>query len=310
VTALEQGTDAWREARRTLVTATDMTKILPLSPFGCEQDVADEKLYGTTTEATLRMRVGNAVEPLIAEAYTEQTGRRVQRVHGLKVHPHIPWAAASPDYRVIGERRLMEAKWSGSRTRFAEGLPQDVEAQVRWQLGVTGLPVADVAVLLGGDSLEVFEVEHDPAVFDDMVAIAEDFRARLEAGGPFSRDAAAIKRAFPRDDGSEMVADAELVEAVAALMTLRGQRKDLERDEEQLETLIKGRMEAVARLVGPGFVITWKHTKDRTETDWKSIADGLLRQLPESERAALVGIHETVRPGFRPFRVVVGGKEE
>jgi predicted phage-related endonuclease len=251
------------------------------------------------------MRVGLAVEPLIAEEYTSKTGRRVQRVHGLKVHPHIPWAAASPDYRVIGERRLMEAKWSGSRTRYADGLPQDVEAQVRWQLGVTGLPVADVAVLLGGDTLEVFEVEHDPAVFDDMVAIAEDFRARLEAGGPFSRDAAAIKRAFPRDDGSEMIADAELVEAVQALVGLRSQRKDMEAAEERIETAIKSRMGETARLVGPGFSVLWRQTKDVEQTDWKSVADGLLRQLPEPERVALVGIATSTKPGFRPFRVML-----
>ncbi len=49
--------------------------------------------------------------------------------------------------------------------------------------------------------------------------------------------------------------------------------------------------------------MTWKRTKDATETDWKSIASGLLNALPEPERAALVGLHSTVRPGFRPFRV-------
>jgi predicted phage-related endonuclease len=238
-------------------------------------------------------------------AYTEQTGRRVQRVHGLKVHPTIGWAAASPDFRVIGERRLMEAKWSGSKSRFAEGLPQDVEAQVRWQLGVTGLPVADVAVLLGGDSLEVFEVEHDPAVFDDMVAIASDFRARLEAGGPFSRDHARIKRDHPADDGSEMAADEELAEAVSALVALRAQRKDMEAAEDDIEAAIKARMGDAAVLTGPGFRITWKRTKDAEQTDWKSVADGLLRQLPETERVALVGIHTSVKPGFRPFRVML-----
>ena len=54
------------------------------------------------------------------------------------------------------------------------------------------------------------------------------------------------------------------------------------------------------------FHVTWKRTKDRTETDWKSLAAGLLHQMPETERAALVGLHSAVREGFRPFRVTVG----
>jgi putative phage-type endonuclease len=302
---MKQGSAAWLEARRSLVTATDLGKIMGLNPWACEADVADEKLYGTTTEATLRMRVGNAVEPLIAEAYTEQTGRRVRRYHGLVMHPTIGWAAASPDFRVIGERRGVEAKWTSSKSRFADGVPQDYEAQVRWTMGCTGLPVWDVAALIGGDTLEVFEVEHDAAVFDDLVAIAADFRARLVAGGPFSRDAAYVKRQYPADDGSEMAADAELVEAVTALIALRAQRKDMEAAEERIETAVKARMEAVARLKGPGWTVHWKRSKDRTKVDWASIADGLLRQLPEEARGPLVSLHTTTEPGFRPFRIAM-----
>lgn len=303
--AVRQGTPEWLTARRSLITATDIPVLLGLSPYKCEADVADEKLYGTTTEATLRMRVGTAVQDLIGEEYGRVTGRRTQRFLGLRIHPELEWAGASPDFRVIGERRLVEAKRTSSRSRFADGLPQDVEAQVAWQLGVTGFPRADVAALVGDDDLQVFEVEADAHLFADLVAIAEDFRARLATGGPFARDSARIKRDHPSDDGSEMVADAELSEAVAALVALRAQRKDMEAAEDRIETAIKSRMGDVASLVGQGFHITWKQTKAVEQTDWKSVADGLLRQVPETERQALVGIATTVRPGFRPFRVTL-----
>jgi predicted phage-related endonuclease len=199
----------------------------------------------------------------------------------------------------------VEAKWTTSRSRFADGLPQDYEAQVRWQMGVTGYPRADVAALVGGDTLEVFEVVHDADLFADLVDIATDFRARLAAGGPFSRDHARIKRDHPADDGSEMAADEELAEAVSALVALRAQRKDMEAAEDDIEAAIKARMGDAAVLTGPGFRITWKRTKDVEQTDWRSVADGLLRQLPETERTALVGIHTSVKPGFRPFRVML-----
>lgn len=303
--AVAQGSDAWLAARRALVTATDIPVLLGLSPYKCEADVADEKLNGTLVEPNLRMRVGSAVQDLIGEEYTRTTGRKVRRYLGLVTHPTIEWAGASPDFRVVGERRLVEAKRSSSRTRFADGLPQDVEAQVAWQLGVSGFPRADVAVLVGDDDLAVFEVEADTALFADLVAIATDFRARLAAGGPFARDTNRIKRDYPSDNGAEMVADTELSEAVTALVALRAQRKDMEVAEERIETAIKARMGDVATLVGQGFRVTWKQTKSVEQTDWKSVADGLLRQLPETEREALVGLATTVRQGFRPFRVTL-----
>jgi len=300
-----QGSDEWLALRRTLVTATDIPVLLGLSPYKCEADVADEKLLGTMQPSTLRMRAGTALQDFIGAEYVATTGRPIKRVRGIFVHDELPWAGASPDFRVVGERRLVEAKSTGSRSRFADGLPQDVEAQVVWQLGVSGFPVADVAALVSNDELVPFEVQANPTLFADLVAIAEDFRARLAAGGPFARDANRIKRDYPSDDGSEMAADAELSEAVLALAAMRGQRRDMEAAEERIETAIKSRMGEATSLVGQGFRVTWKQTKPVEQTDWKSVADGALRQLPETEAQALVGIATTVRSGFRPFRVTL-----
>jgi len=304
--AVRQGTPEWLAARRSLVTATDIPVLLGLSPYKCEADLADEKLGKSEPESTLRMRTGLALQDLIGEEYARTTGRTLRRFRGMVSHPTIEWAAASPDFRVVGERRLVEAKRTSSRTRFADGLPQDVEAQVAWQLGVSGYPVADVAVLAGDDDLLTFEVEANAGLFEDLVAIAVDFRARLEAGGPFSRDAARIRKDHPTDDGTELIADAELIEAAHALIATRGQIAALEATEDALKAAIQGRMGDASALVGPDFRASWKRTKDREETDWKSLASSLLRLVPESERAALVGIHSSVRPGFRPFRLVSG----
>ena len=64
-----------------------------------------------------------------------------------------------------------------------------------------------------------------------------------------------------------------------------------------------------AVLTGPGFRATWRRTKDRTETDWKSLGASLLTLVPETDRQTVVGLHTSVRPGFRPFRLV-GDKED
>ncbi len=306
--AVRQGSAEWLAARREHVTATDVAVILGLSPWRCEQDLADEKLAGNGQATTLRMRVGNALEDLIADAYAAQSGHRVRRVRGLWESRTHPWAAASPDATAAG--RLVELKWSGSRSTFASGLPDHIAAQCQWQAFVAEVPVVDVAALtVGDDEVRVFTVTADPTIQANLVIAAEDFRRRLAAGGPFDQSLDSVKRRYPTDDGTEMVADAELDSAVRALRALRESRRALEESEAALETTIKTRMGPIARLVGSGWSVTWKRAKDSETTDWKSLATGLLTQLPEPERAALVGLHSAVREGARYFRVA-WGKED
>jgi putative phage-type endonuclease len=306
VTAIRQGTDEWLEARRSLVTATDIPVLLGLSPYKCEADLADEKAGKAQEPPSLRMRAGLVLEGLIAEAYTEQTGIAIVPWGELATHEYMDWAGATPDFVTVpgqGVRRIVEAKRTSSRSRFADGLPQDIEAQVVWQLGVTGYPVADVAALIGDDRLEVFTVEANPALFADLVAVAEDFRRRLEAGGPFARDNARIRRDHPVDDGSEIIADGDLEEAVEALVAVRHSIKASKELEGALVERITTRMGPAAILRGSGWKATWKASRAPVITNWEGIATGLLRTLPETERETLVGLHQTVGKAQRPFRV-------
>lgn len=309
--ALKQGTEEWLEARRDLVTSTDLPVILGLSPYKSEATLAREKLgLVAPTEQTLPMRVGLALEPVIREEYERQQGVSLRRFHGMVFHPEIEWAAASPDWRRQGARYLVEGKYSTARRWEGRTPPEDVEAQVRWALGCSGYPVGDVARLDGRELHISDPIEHDQATFDNLVTIATDFRRRLAAGGPFAEDAASIKAKYPADDGTELQADAVLEEAVMELLRLRAQKADVEKACDAIETAVKARMATATRLTGQGWTVTWKRTKDSEQTDWKSLADGLLRQLPETERTALVGIHSNVREGFRPFRLVAKGVTE
>jgi len=305
--AVKQGSDEWLAARRELVTATDVGALLGVNPWKSEADVAAEKMGERVTESTLRMRIGQALEGLVASEYESQTGYRLRRFHGLHVHSEIKWAAASPDYRVAGRRMLVETKWTAGRGRFADGLPQEIEAQVQWQLGCVGWTLADVAVLIGGEELRTYPVAYDEAVFAGMVEVASDFRKRLAAGGPFAESVDSIRRHYPTDDGSEMVADAELEEAVRELHRLRNARGDLEATIDAIEVAVKARMADAARLEGSNWFITWKQTRDATLVDWQSIAQGVLTTLAEEQREALISLHTLVKPGARPFRLTWKG---
>ena len=298
---VRQGSPEWLAFRRTVVTGTDIAAIMGLSPYKSEADVAAEKL-GHETTSSLVMRSGSALEPFIAREAAGAWGLRVRRAGGMWADRDIPGAAASLDY--FAGRDILECKSTSSRSRTADGLPRDWEAQVRWQMGCSGRRRAVVAALVANTDLSRFDLEHDPAVFADLVEIAADFRRRLAEGGPFAHNADSVRRAHPADDGSEIEADGDTAEAVRALLEARASRKRLEADEERLETAIKTRMGDAALMTGPGFRVTWKRTKDGSAVEWKALADELLAPVPETDRLAIVGRFTTVRPGFRPMRVV------
>jgi putative phage-type endonuclease len=306
---VRQRSPEWLAARRELVTATDIPILLGLSPYRCEADLAEEKLgLAEPVESTIRMRIGQALEDLIAETYAAKTGRTVRHSPYLWRSGSIAWAGASLDRRTAG--RLVELKWSGSRSRFGDELPQDIEAQVAWEMAVMDVPICDVATLtVGDDDIRTYTVERNLEEERGLIAIAADFRARLAAGGPFAESNDSLKRRYPRDNGGEMVADAELVATVRRLISLRAQMADLKKSAETDEASVKSRMGEIAALRGPGFHVSWKRTKDRQETDYRALAESLLAPMPETERAALVGPFVTVGEGFRPFRVTLDKEE-
>lgn len=310
VLEVRQHTDEWHALRAVSIGGSDLPVLLGLSPYRSEASLAREKAGEGQPEPDERQarlfRLGLALEPVIRDEDALKHGIKIRRVNRTHQHPEWPWAIASLDFERIGERCIVEAKASRSG-RWDGELPQDVEAQVRWQMGVAGYPRAHVACLRSGSDLLCYDVEHDDAIFEGLVTVAADFRRRLAEGGPFAENAASVKARFPADDGTTLEADNDIAEAVHALMALRERKGVLDEDDERLETAIKSRMASATTLVGSDFRVTWKRTKDRTEVDWRVVADGLLRLVPEADREAVVGLATSVRPGFRPFRLV---KEE
>ena len=303
---INQRTPEWYEARRYGVTSTDIPAILGISPYRSEGDVAREKL-GQEREPVderteRRFRLGLALEDVIRAEDEIEHGVKLRRVNRLLVHRTLPWAMTSLDFERVGQRVIVEAKSSTSRA-WDDGLPEDVEAQVRWQMGVAEYPAAHVVALRYGRDLVCFDLDHDGDTFEGIVRIAADFLARVKAGGPFAESTASVRRAFPRDDGSEVEADPETVMAVKQLLMARRQIKDYEELESALVAAIETRMGPASVMTGPGFRVTWKQAQDSHVVNWRPLAEGVLASLTEEQREALLSLNTEVRTGSRRFIV-------
>lgn len=304
-----QGTAEWLEVRRGLITGTDLPVILGISPWKSEAELADEKMgLLEPGDETPQMRMGKRMEDPVREEYELQTGERLRHVRRIVIHGEIPWAGASLDFDVVGKRKIVECKVSGRR-EWEDGVPLDVEAQVQWQMGVAGYPEADVAVWWRGEELRILNVQADPRTFAGLVEIAADFRARLQAGGPFQADARYAKRRWPSDNGAAMSADEGLTKAYENLVAVRASLSELGRQEADLEGYIKNRMGEIAEVRGSGWRITWKKSKESSQVDWAGIAAPFLASMQDEDRATVVAQHTTIRQGSRRFVVTTGGKE-
>lgn len=299
---IRQRTDEWHRVRREGITSTDIPALLGVSPWSSEGDVARDKQGVERDEpdaaTARRMRLGLALEDVIRAEDEVEHGYRLRRVARFVIHRDIPWAMTSLDFERVGQRCIVETK-SSTAQAWSDGLPQNVEAQVRWQMGVARYPRAHVAALRFGSTLACFDLDHDEDVFQAMVRIAADFRRRLAAGGPFAESRASMGRAFPFDNGETLTADAPLTEAVTDLIAVRKSLAALEDKEGALVAAIQQRMGPATSLVGPGFRVTWKRTRDGESIDWRAVAEDYGARVGDP----LVAEHTVVKPGSRRFVV-------
>lgn len=178
----------WLQARKDGITATDIVKIVGLSNFGTALTVAAEKraTIDEDTELSEAGHWGQELEDYVARRWAETRVVSVRRV-GLMQNVHHPWMLASLDRLVTGcpdGRCGAEIKTTGQwlADSWDGGVPPRVNAQVQWQLAVSGLDHMHAVVLIGGQRLVEHVVQPDAAYIGDLMAAGALAWEAIEAG--------------------------------------------------------------------------------------------------------------------------------
>lgn len=248
---------------------------------------------------------GNILEPIVAAHYTRRSGNRVRRINAVLQHPELSWMLANIDREVIGasDVQILECKTAGinGAKLWKEGVPEYVQLQVQHQLAVTGKAAADVAVLLGGQHLEVHRVHRDDALIARLIQLEERFWQYVTSDMPPPADGSesaemALRCLYPTDTGCtlDFSHDQDLSIKFADLVSVRQSIAEAEKCEAQLKQSLQQAMgEGSKAIFGTGSV-TWKKAKDSTGFDLAR----LLKDQPDlNKRYALV------KPGSRRFLV-------
>lgn len=235
----------WLAQRRTGIGGSDVAAILGLSKWSTPLQVYQQKRgeLGEQPENDA-MRWGRYLEPVVRQAYADETGNEVRVLPTMIRHPAHDFMVANLDGFVAPEhapRRVFEAKTARSAEGWGEPgtdqIPQPYLLQVQHYLAVTGFIVADVAVLIGGSDFRLYEVPEDRELQEMLVDAEHEFWRRVQRGDPPEpvTTADAIARW-----GRSSIADRVMADdtALQALQTLRAARESIQAAE-QLEEAAK-----------------------------------------------------------------------
>lgn len=243
----------WLEWRREGLGASDIPALLGLSTFQSPWSLWADKLdLLPHSEATEAQERGQDLEVFIANRFRKASGLEVAGEQMRCVHPEHSWARATVDGIVIeptpGANALGVAEWKsdgGLGTWRKEGIPARVQAQVQWQMYVTGMPQAWLGVFHSGFRFEVYELHRDDRDINFMVMRAGEFWERyVLTGTPPPVDdhdatARAIGQVWPEHDPGKTVDLSNLAEIIDERARLKAQIKAAEVELAKAENLIR-----------------------------------------------------------------------
>lgn len=281
---------AWLEERRTGIGGSDAAASVGLSKYKTRLELYLDKRGELETAENEPMRWGHLLEPVVRQEYCNRTGRTVVIPPGIVRHPTVEFALMTPD-GIADESRVLQVKTSRTSEGWGEPgsaeIPQEYLLQTQHEMFVTGLPVADVAVLIGGSDFRIYVIDADAEFQSLLIEQEREFWELVKSQTPpepLSRED--IKRRWRTSSGLSVVADETIEAAANALAYTKAAISLYEGNAEELAAIIQGHMKDAAELrdsSGASVLATWKNIKATPRFDLERFK----KEQPELHRQYL-----------------------
>jgi putative phage-type endonuclease len=291
---------AWLAERRTGIGGSDAAAAVGLSKWKTPLELYMDKRGELETAENEPMRWGNLLEPVVRQEYCNRTGRTVIVPPGIIRHPKVGFALMTPD-GIADESRVLQVKTARTSDGWGEPgsseIPQEYLFQTQHEMFVTGLPVADVAVLIGGSDFRIYVVEADAEFQTLLIDQEAEFWKRViteQPPGPVNRED--VKRRWKVSTGAKVVSSPDIREAAAELMQLKGIAAQIDEAIEERTANLQAYMADAAELAAPNgdVIATWKNIKanprfdaERFKTEQPELWKQYLREPQPSRRFLL-----------------------
>lgn len=291
---------AWLNERRTGIGGSDAAAAVGLSKWKTPLELYLDKKGELETTENEPMLWGHLLEPVVRQEYSNRTGRTVVVPSGILRHPTVEFALMTPD-GIADDTRVLQVKTARTADGWGEPgtgeIPQDYVLQTQHEMFVTGLEVADVAVLIGGSDFRLYVVEADRDLQTMLIDQEREFWARVQASNPpapVNRED--VKRRWRISSGAKVEATPELREFAAELSKLKYMKAHVEQAIDDRTAVIQEHMADAAELTNEdGDVLaTWKNVKasprfdlDRFKSEQPELWKQYLREAAPQRRFLL-----------------------
>lgn len=284
--------------RSTYLGSSDAAPIAGLSKWSSPGKVWLQKVGLDVDDRppTLRMWLGERLEPIVLELYAAKTGREPERVVDPDappiLHPEYPFIGAHPDYERLEIKTSRSAYGWGDDGETATlsnlVIPVGYFAQVQHQNAVMGWDWSDVAVLIGHDDIRTYRVPADADFIGRLILAEVEFWGYVERNEPPPDDdpegrAALLKALYPEDTEPPRPATPEELMTLAEWRQSKTAEKQAKAAAEMAALAVREMVGAASGLIGE---VTYKAQRSR-------------RIDPTAVRNEVYALALTV-PGFDP----------
>ena len=260
--------EEWLELRKGYIGGSDAGAVVGMNPYKTPYALWAEKVGAVAPfEGNLTTKVGSYLEELVAQLFTEETGKRVQKKNRMIVNDEYPFACADIDRRVVGEKALLEIKTTNSlpvmrKVRGGE-YPEVWYCQMVHYLAVTGYERAYLAVLVNCREFHVYTLERDENEIAALMSAERDFWEHVLQKTPppsdgYAPTSEAISAMYP-DAGDGEVDLHPYDTDMESYLALGRQIKELELLRDACGNRIKMYMKEASRGGSDRYAVTWSN---------------------------------------------------
>jgi putative phage-type endonuclease len=250
--------EAWLAMRRTMLTASSTAALFGKHPFLTVLELYAEKVTARPAQEVITIADprfwGLALEQAILANVAKYYGWQV-RAGGMllrsRKHPHLGATldgAVNPGPGWVPYEGKTTAAWRAKDWNEETGdVPTHVIIQAQHQLLVTGEEHIVVFCLVGGNKPVKIDLEADIAFHGAIIEESERFMEMVRTLDPppptgSERDAEALDRLYPKEDGSIARLSNEAVEWTRQYMAAGETKRTAERRQKHFQQLIKHAM--------------------------------------------------------------------
>ena len=213
------------------------------------------------------VEMGNRLEQLVAEIFSDRTGKQVRRAPKMYRHQKYPFLVANIDRLIVGGDELLECKTCSAYKleEWENKIPKEYVLQVIWYLGLTGRKRGWIACLIGGQKFDYKPIDFDAELFEMMLEKALKFWDMVQNQVPpviLPEDDSTLAELYPThtEDFIEMQ---DMNDRVAYLQEIKMHIEEMTKEKREIETELKTIIKDKAGVITNKYQISWKAQTSR-----------------------------------------------